>query len=634
MSVATPLNGANRFAHIDAMRAFAVMLVVVAHAGLGHIVPGGSGVTIFFSISGFIITYLLLRERDKTGGFSAPGFYLRRAIKIAPPLVLTVVIPTLIYSIWNSIDWGAFLAEVFFMFNWVYLGGEAEVLKGTGVVWSLSIEEQFYIAFALIWIFAVKSRHWRTIVVVTASIGVVASTLIRLVMATDPSLTHRIYYGSDTRLDGIAWGVLAAVAFHLWQERGTRDNVASRIVASDWALIAAVVVYLASLVVRDEWFRDTFRYTLQSLAACTVILYGLVPGHGPVRRAFYAVSQWRLVALIGLSSYSIYLVHLIIINGFRDRIALPAMVETALFTVVGVLAGIVMYKLVEIPAHRFGQHLRRRRRPMSAEKRRGRRRKIMVGSSVVLCLLAVYGANLYLMVKEPTQQAADIGIEDRADAYSKKIHGELDAAVKADYDAKTVAVPFPTGRPLNYLLAGDSLANGSAATTPDKSFRELVRAALATRGPVTSALAGKPGQGVDLIAPQALAAGSNFDVIVVEVGTNDVRRITPQAFAVAYDRMLASLRLQSPKAALVCLGPWRDTKVGGEYASAIERTCPVYSGRYRSLTQHYTQAVNRWTTGVMSNGLPAEDNFHPSDTGHFEIASEVANALRLEMPQV
>ncbi|WP_181365120.1 acyltransferase family protein [Arthrobacter sp. HMWF013] len=88
------------------MRAFAVMLVVVAHAGLGLIIPGGSGVTIFFTISGFIITYLMLRERDKTGGFSLGGFYFRRAVKIAPPLILAVVIPTLIYAIFEDINWG------------------------------------------------------------------------------------------------------------------------------------------------------------------------------------------------------------------------------------------------------------------------------------------------------------------------------------------------------------------------------------------------------------------------------------------------------------------------------------------------------------------------------------------------
>lgn len=342
------------------MRAFAVLLVVVAHAGLGHIVPGGSGVTIFFSISGFIITYLLLRERDKTGGFSAKSFYLRRAIKIAPPFVIAIVIPTLIYSVWRAIDWGAFLAQLLFSFNWVYLYGEAEVLKGTGVVWSLAIEEQFYIVFAVIWLFAVKSKHWRKIVVFIAALGVVGSTVVRLIMATDPALTHRIYYGSDTRLDGIAWGVLAAVAFHWWQTSGSPNLLVKRILASDLTLVASVLVYMLSLVVRDEWFRDTFRFTLQSLAACAVILYGLVPGEGPVRKAFYRLSLWRPVALIGLASYSIYLVHLIIINGTRDLIDLPMPVEAAGLTIVGVGVGVLLYKVIEIPAHRAGQRLRQR----------------------------------------------------------------------------------------------------------------------------------------------------------------------------------------------------------------------------------------------------------------------------------
>jgi peptidoglycan/LPS O-acetylase OafA/YrhL len=68
--IATNISSSGRFEHIDALRALAVMLVVVAHAGLGHIVPGGSGVTVFFTISGFVITNLVLRERQRTGSFN------------------------------------------------------------------------------------------------------------------------------------------------------------------------------------------------------------------------------------------------------------------------------------------------------------------------------------------------------------------------------------------------------------------------------------------------------------------------------------------------------------------------------------------------------------------------------------
>ncbi len=96
MSTEVRKNTAGRFAHIDAMRAFAVLLVVVAHAGAGLIVPGGSGVTIFFAISGLIITLLVLREQYKTGGFAIGGFFFRRAAKILPPLIVVVLVPSLV----------------------------------------------------------------------------------------------------------------------------------------------------------------------------------------------------------------------------------------------------------------------------------------------------------------------------------------------------------------------------------------------------------------------------------------------------------------------------------------------------------------------------------------------------------
>lgn len=357
-----PLNGANRFAHIDAMRAFAVILVVIAHAGLGGIVPGGSGVTIFFSISGFIITYLLLRERDRTGGFSASKFYFRRVIKIGPPFILIIVIPSVIMSFSKNIDWGAFLGQVLFVFNWIYIDGHPAVLDGSDVVWSLAIEEQFYIVFAIFWLLAVRFRYWRFAITTIAAAGVAYSTLSRIIMAPDQTLGDRIYYGSDTRLDGIAWGVLAAVAFHWLQNRELTGIRVARLLANDWAFVGAVCIYLLSLIYRDEWFRDTFRYSIQSLAACCVILYGLLPGQGPFRRVFYSVSQWRLVSLIGLASYSIYLIHLVLMNSVRDILGFPMPVNVVILSVIGVAAGILVYRFVEIPVHRWGLKLHQDRR--------------------------------------------------------------------------------------------------------------------------------------------------------------------------------------------------------------------------------------------------------------------------------
>lgn len=350
-SSSVPRNSAGRFAHIDAMRALAVMIVVVAHAGLGHIIPGGSGVTIFFSISGFIITYLLLRERDRTGGFSLKGFYLRRAIKIGPPLFISVLVPSVIFSFFRELDWPAFLGQIFFVFNWFKIEGNHVVMPGTDVVWSLSIEEQFYILFALFWLLASKSRFWRVATTSIALLCILWSTTGRILLASDPAMTHRIYYGSDTRIDGIAFGILTAVAYHLWQERGARPNHIASFLGRDWTLVVATIFYVASLVIRDESFRDTFRFTLQSMAACTVIIYGLMPGNGPIRKLFHLVSGWGVVQLLGLASYSIYLVHLSITNAIHSLFRLPLILDVTLISLSAVLTGIALYKFVEVPIH-------------------------------------------------------------------------------------------------------------------------------------------------------------------------------------------------------------------------------------------------------------------------------------------
>lgn len=348
-----------RYAHIDAMRALAVMLVVFAHGGLGAIVPGGSGVTIFFSISGFIITFLLLRERDKTGGFRIGDFYFRRAVKIFPPLIIAIVIPTIIYGLVNSVDWLAASAQVLFFYNWYKMAGGAEVLPGTGVVWSLSIEEQFYIVFALIWIACVRFRYWRQVLTALAIMAIAFSSVMRILLAVGNAPTERIYYGSDTRLDGIAWGVLTAIAFHKWMANGSVENRWTRLAGSAGAPVLAGALYLASLLIRDEFFRDTARYSLQSIAACIVIVYGFMQGSNVIRSGFNKMVGSGVVSLIGLASYSIYLVHLVLMLQISPLLeSWPDWLSLTFLATIGVSAGVLLYKWVEVPVHNW--RIRRR----------------------------------------------------------------------------------------------------------------------------------------------------------------------------------------------------------------------------------------------------------------------------------
>lgn len=362
-------NFGNRFAHIDVLRAVAVLLVMFDHAGIADGPTGGSGVTIFFALSGFIIAYLMLRERDKTGSFSPANFYLRRVVKIAPPLVVIILIPTVIYSIWNPIDWAAVLSQVLFYFNWIYAHGDAVVYPGSGVAWSLSIEEQFYLVFAIVWFVLVRMRASERALIPIAVAAIAIPTILRFLFAVNDGNTVRIYFGTDTRLDGIAWGLLVAAVYHGWVRGGSRVTALSRALASDWTLVFAVLVFVAALVPQDRWFQNTYQYTLTSMATCAVVVFGMLPGRGPVRRAFEWIAVWRPAATIGLASYSIYLIHQTLIWWLLALLTrwLPGfpLLPLALLSIVfAALAGIVVYFAIERPARRWYLAWNTRRRPV------------------------------------------------------------------------------------------------------------------------------------------------------------------------------------------------------------------------------------------------------------------------------
>jgi peptidoglycan/LPS O-acetylase OafA/YrhL len=354
----------HRFAHVDAMRALAVVLVVLGHAGLGDIIPGGSGVTIFFAISGFIITTLLLKEKVNSGGFDLRAFYGRRILKIFPPFLIVIAIPTIIIASFEEIRWDLFASQVLFYFNWIYMtNGDAGLLPGSGVVWSLSIEEQFYIGFALIWIGTVHSKHYVKILMAIAAIGATAPLVIRTSIAITDFSHARVYYGTDTRLDAIAIGILAAIAYFKSKDlSGTFSRWAKlqRFLERDLTLLMASLLYFGSLVIRDEVFRETLRYSVQSLAAALVILYGLQTPGSPtmLRKTFNKLASLRLVQIIGLASYSIYLVHLQLTT--LTETMLPSYtgpVLVAFNSALGILAGCLIWWIVEKPAERLKRRL-------------------------------------------------------------------------------------------------------------------------------------------------------------------------------------------------------------------------------------------------------------------------------------
>lgn len=199
----------------DGMRGMAILLVMLFHTGIPYFKGGFIGVDIFFVLSGFLITSLLIKEQASTGRINLKHFYLRRVLRLAPALLLlllTVAISGIALGLKgsSSTDLSSVLITLFYSANWV----RAFNLHPMGILahtWSLSIEEQFYMLwplFVIMLLKLVKSKKEIFNIVFTLSI---LSWLLRIYLTQSGFPAERIYNGLDTRADGLLIGCLAAI---------------------------------------------------------------------------------------------------------------------------------------------------------------------------------------------------------------------------------------------------------------------------------------------------------------------------------------------------------------------------------------------------------------------------------------
>lgn len=170
-------------------------------------------------------------------------------------------------------------------------------------------------------------------------------------------------------------------------------------------------------------------------------------------------------------------------------------------------------------------------------------------------------------------------------------------------------------------IVGDSLVIGKYATGPDKRNRNLILAALRKEHSVTP-LEASPSEVTGLATKVSVPA--HLDLVILELGTDDSRRLSPATFASDFDALVASVRRTSASAALVCTGLWSAT--GGAYDAVIERACRGAGGRFVSLRAMYDVPANRGPAKI-SGYYGVSDATYPNDAGHRAIAKAVLAAL-------
>ena len=336
---------------LDGIRACAIAMVFVAHAGLDKFIPGALGVTVFFFLSGFLITSLLRAEWVQTGDISLRNFYLRRAYRILPPLYLVLAVVWFIDLLPGSHNhttgWG--LASILlYFFNYATHFGLSELHVPTGLVatWSLMIEEHFYLIFP--WIYLAFKRNGKSVRSIVAVLAVSCLTalawryiLVYILHIAVDCPKPWTYNATDSRFDSILWGCILAIGANPW----CGDDISFLTRRKGPLAIGGLLLLLVSLLWRDLDFRQTLRYTLQGIALLPIFYY--VVSSPNIWQTRWL--SWRPLRWLGCVSYTVYLVHLSILDKLRTYTTWPAWaIGLTAALMAGLLAEIVR-RTIEVP---------------------------------------------------------------------------------------------------------------------------------------------------------------------------------------------------------------------------------------------------------------------------------------------
>ena len=334
---------------LDGLRAYAVVAVVLYHAGatsnLAGLAPGGFlGVSVFFTLSGYLVTTLLIRKSAAPGGLAVGEFWARRLRRLAPVSIVVVAGAVLASShFWPGMQWAEAAAGLFGWSNWnVILSGEDDLLRTIvgplGPYWSLAVEEQFYVMLSVAVLIAWRTaRPIRTLSIFVA-LGWLSSLLVQLLLSGP---AYRLEFGTDTRGSELLAGCGVALLLHV---RPTLTVRYSKYLLIAGPIAAAVLLGLALTTDYDPPWLLHGGYAAISLVNAVLVAALLVPS--PLTRALAT----RPTVAVGRLSYSWYVIHWpVILVLTEDRTGLDRWPLVGLKVAVSLAAAFALHVAIEQP---------------------------------------------------------------------------------------------------------------------------------------------------------------------------------------------------------------------------------------------------------------------------------------------
>lgn len=462
---------------LDGIRAIAVIMVLAYHLKLALFKSGFLGVTVFFVLSGYLITGILISEVEEEGTIDLKNFWLRRIRRLVPAVMSMAVVIIFVSAVVNRVIFTKgckdFLASVLGFNNWWQIFNKVSYFEAAGVpspfthCWSLAIETQFYLIYPLILLGIYKlaksrgeGRAKRGLLFAGVTLLLALISVILMIVLFDPQQdASRVYYGTDTRAFSLLFGALLAI---LWDYRMVprRLSASVNMVLDSVSFAVLLVMTIAINGSSNFWYRGgQFVGTI-----LTVLVIYTVLGRKTWLSRFLSnpVLKW-----IGDRSYSIYLWHYPIILLISKGIKASWWI-TLIEIVLSVVLAELSYRFIETPIRHgiIGEYLNiLRSRPKSRQEKKRqvqvarRSLKVMAGTfvltvSLILCMIFVPKKNALDTLQKREAKAKETGKMTEEQLAKQKANGSEsgDTICTADLTDDEIL------EGLNLLLIGDSIA--------------------------------------------------------------------------------------------------------------------------------------------------------------------------------
>ena len=606
MPARTPAESApqsSRLAGLDGLRAIAVGAVILYHLGPG-ILPGGYlGVDVFFVISGFLITGLLIREKDSSGRIRIGGFWMRRARRLLPALVLVVVVSAsaaLVVGGNPLVHLGRqVLGAATFSSNWLSIAAAQSYFDETTPelfrnLWSLAVEEQFYLAwpFVILVVLAVRLRQARVFIVLAIAAGSAVAMAV-LAGSGDPS---RVYFGSDTHSFGLAIGAALAILHRDWP--ASTGRLARRSLPAIAVIAVLGIVALVITLPADNPFVYRGGLALVAMLSVVAIAGAIISGS-----RVGAVLDWSPLRWIGARSYGLYLWHWPVFVLVTDALPTPPPVGTEwmlgsiALTITVIFAG-ASYRFIEHPICRDGFRATVSR--WIGSRPRSRQRIGAIGSAIAL-IVTLSGATGRAIVVDPGM----------TDAQAAITHGRESVLPSGPKPSTTAATGTPS--------PGPATVPGSAAVPGGDQIDAIGDSVMLASAPELQA--GFPGIQIDAVVSRQLSSapaivremhdsGTLRPVLLIGLGTNgpiDRQSLDQIRSIVGPRHEIVVVSVQAPRG-------WTD---------GVNDTLTRFAQQYRSVE------LANWQQDISTRlDLLARDQIHPGPAGGLIYVRAVTDALQ------